>query len=176
MNNEEKKSIFTLFSLYIPLFKANNSCHPSLQVESHRRGTTAIVVKTKEERWGSRAARHLRAPGARPRVRHTHKRATTRWHKGRQGKGQRRRTTEERTQGPSFVIPLIHQFSPGLPGENRCDLRKRKGELQLASCQRARWKAVTHLSGPNGIKPVTFLLWNMTCGATTSLNAVHARA
>lgn len=36
MKYEVKKSIFTLFSPYTPLFKANNSRHPSLQVESHR--------------------------------------------------------------------------------------------------------------------------------------------
>lgn len=85
-----------------------------------------------------------------------------------------RRTTEEWTQGPSFVTALICQFSPGL--------LKRIG----VTCIREGWAimwavqasisflsmsevaGVTYLSAPNGIKSVTSLLWDITCGTTTS--------
>ncbi len=178
MKNEVKKFIFTLFSPYIPLFKANNSRYPSLQVESHRWGSTAIVVKTKEERWGSQPLVTWERPGP-VHAFATHTRGPLQTTQSQAGKRtmrcSRRRTTEEWTQGPSFVIPLIHQFSPGL--------LKRIG----ANCVREVWAimwavlqasisflsmsevvGVTYLSGPNGIKPVTFLLWDITCGTTTA--------
>lgn len=132
-----QKSIFTLFSPYIPLFKANNSRHPSLQVESHCWGTTAIVVKTKEERWGSRPPVTWERPGpVHAFATHTHKRATTDDTKaGREkdngvqpGGGQQR---SER-KGPRLLFPSSISFHLGYWWENRCNLPKRRGDYYVS--------------------------------------------
>lgn len=139
--------MLALFSPYILLFEANNSRHPSLQVESHRWGTTAIVVKTKRERWGLRPPVTWERQGP-IHTFATHTRGPLQMTQRQAGKRTMRccgrRTTEE---WPSFVIPLICQFSPGLL------------EMIGATCIRDGWAT--------GFKRVTFLLWDITCGTTS---------
>lgn len=108
----------------------NKSGHLSQQVESNHWEPVAIVVKTKEERWGSQPPVTWVCPGP-VHAFATQIRRPLQTTQREAGKRTRRcsgsRTIEERAQGPSIVIPLIHHFSP--------ELLKRKG----ASCVRERW-------------------------------------
>lgn len=129
LTNEVNKSIWCLFSLYVPLFKANNSRHPSPQVESHRRGAPAIVVKTKEERWGSRPPVTWERPGP-VHVLATHTRGPLQTTQRQAGKRTKRCSGEEDNRGGNARALVCHPPHPSVftwaTEENRCDLRKRR--------------------------------------------------
>lgn len=159
VKNEVKKSIFTLFSPYILLFKANNGGNPSLQVESHCSETMAIVVKTKEERWGSlgrKSPESARGPSTcLPHIQEGH----YRWHKGRQQKNKKVQQEEDKRselQGLICYSPLPSVYTWAAK-DNRCNLRKRKVSYyskwavlaSISLLSRSEMVGVTYLYGSN---------------------------
>lgn len=159
MKGKVEESVFTFFSPYICLFKDNNNCHPSLQVECHRGGTTAIVVKGKEEGWGSRPAVTWECP--RPvHAFATHKRANTDDTKeGREkDKGMQRKEDNRAGNARALIChSFIHHFSPGLLMRIGVTCI-RKGSIIMRAVQASasfllvsEVAGCAHLSAPNGL-------------------------